>query len=440
MEFKDLLLTPLYLLFIYGIAYYVRPRVTNKANKKYFIPALTIKILGAIAVGIIYQFYYGDGAGSGDTFNYYRQTEYMYNAFKDSPGIWIRMMLSSGEMDAVTYKYASPMIWYRSPTEFIIIKIASIFSILSFHTYTVIAIFFAFISFTGMWQMYLTFLKLYPSLTKKFAIAVFFLPSVFFWGSGLLKDSLAIGALGWVFYGFFKLLIEKRQILKSLLIITLAAYTLAAIKVYILLSFIPPALFWVFNENNKRIKNPTLRTISKPIALVLGISLAFLSATNLTEGDSKYDIDKLGEQSRINSIYLTEQVYTGSAYNIGIFDGTLPSLATVGPQAVVVALYRPFLWEVTNPVMLLSALEASIFIYFTLLFFYRAGFFKTIMFISSKPILSFCFIFAILLAFGVGINSGNFGTLVRYKIPIMPFYLSALFIMQAHLKTAKQIS
>jgi hypothetical protein len=441
MGIKDLFLTPIFLLLIYGMAYWLRPKVTSKRNKKYFIPALTVKLIGALALGFIYQFYYGQGSasGSGDTFLYFNQTSLLYDAFMESPGIWLRLMFSNGEYDPLTINYTAPMIWYASPTEFIIIKIASVFSIISLHTYSVIALFFAVISFSGMWQMYLTFYKLYPSLHKKLAIAVFFLPSVFFWGSGLLKDSLTIGALGWMFYGFYKLFIEKKQIAKTLVVIMIAAYALFAIKIYILLSFIPPALLWIFNENNKRIKNATVRMITKPIALLLGVGLAFLSATGLTEENSKYDLDKLGEQSKINSEYLAKQVYTGSAYDIGIFDGSIQSFLTVGPQAIVVALYRPFLWEVRNPIMLLSAIEASIFIYFTLLFIFKIGFFKMVKFISTKPILTFCIIFSLVLAFGVGTNSGNFGTLVRYKIPIMPFYLAALFIMQAYLKRPKKL-
>jgi hypothetical protein len=30
--------------------------------------------------------------------------------------------------------------------------------------------------------------------------------------------------------------------------------------------------------------------------------------------------------------------------------------------------------------------------------------------------------------------------LVRYKIPVMPFYLAAMFIMQAHLKIPKKLA
>ncbi len=82
-----------------------------------------------------------------------------------------------------------------------------------FNTYTVIGLFFALISFGGMWAMYITFLRIYPLAYKKLAIAVFFLPSVFFWGSGLMKDSLCIGALGWVFYGFYHVFIVRKNLL-----------------------------------------------------------------------------------------------------------------------------------------------------------------------------------------------------------------------------------
>jgi hypothetical protein len=52
MELKDLLLTPIYLGVFYAIAFGVRKRFTNVLTKKYFIPALSVKFLGAIALGL----------------------------------------------------------------------------------------------------------------------------------------------------------------------------------------------------------------------------------------------------------------------------------------------------------------------------------------------------------------------------------------------------
>lgn len=426
MELKDLFLTPLYLGIFYGIAFAVRKRFTNPLTRKYFIPALSLKFLGAIGLGLIYQFYYGGG----DTFNYFFHTKVIYGAFGDSFGTGIKLLAGQHPPDADMLRYVGKMYWYDAPTEYTVIQIASFFALFCFDTYTVIALYFAFFSFCGMWAMYITFVRIYPLAYKKLAIAIFFLPSVFFWGSGLMKDSLCIGALGWTFYGFYHALILKKNLSTAIILGALGTYLLVSMKIYILLSFLPPALFWIFNENSNRIKSKALRLILKPFFITLGIAAAYFGATNLTAGDERFDIDKIGERSKITKDFLSTQVVSGSSYNIGELDGSLQSIFKVAPQAIFIALFRPFLYEVRNPVMLLSALEATMFLYFTMILLYRSGLGKSMKLISSEPILTFCIIFSIILAIGVGTTSGNFGTLVRYKIPLMPFFLSALYIMQ----------
>lgn len=42
----------------------------------------------------------------------------------------------------------------------------------------------------------------------------------------------------------------------------------------------------------------------------------------------------------------------------------------------------------------------------------------------------YCFLFALLFALFVGATTPNFGTLVRYKIPAMPFYVLAIFLIR----------
>lgn len=435
MGLQDILLTPLYLLLFYGIAFTIRPKVTNKFTKRYFIPALSVKFLGAIGLGIIYQFYYGNG----DTFNYFSHTKVIYAAFTDSPIIALKLIFNSTTgFDPQTAPYVGQLYWYHASTEFFVIRVASFFALFCFDTYCVIGLMFAVLSFSGIWAMYITFVRIYPLAYQKLAFACFFLPSVFFWGSGLMKDSLCIGALGWTFYGFYHATIEKKNIVSASIWGLLGAYALISIKVYILLSFLPPALLWIFNENNRRIKSAAVRTILKPFFLILGLGAAYVGATRLTAGDDKYDVDKIGERTKINQAYLTTQAANGSSYDIGTIDGSLGSIVTVAPQAVVVSLFRPFLFEARNPVMLLSALEAALFLYLTVVLFYRTGLIKSFQLIASQPILSFCFLFSVVLAVGVGTNSGNFGTLVRYKIPLMPFYLSALYIMQFQTKLKKK--
>ncbi|WP_019947772.1 hypothetical protein [Hymenobacter aerophilus] len=434
MDLKDLFLTPFYLALFYGLAFAARKRFTNSLTKKYFIPALTVKFIGAISLGLIYQFYYGGG----DTFNYYKHVKIVYQAFVDSPALGLKLIFGPATYDPLTVKYTGQMYWFNSPTEYFVVRVASAFAVLCFGTYSIIGLCFALLSFSGMWAMYLTFLRVYPLAYKKLAIAVFFLPSVFFWGSGLGKDSLCMGALGWVFYGFYHALIVRRNIPTALVMGGIGLYILISVKVYILLSFLPPALLWVFNENNQRIKNASVRLLLKPFFLLFGLAAAYFGATNLTAGDERFDVENIGERSRITQEYLTEYVASGSVYQIGELDGSLGSIVKVAPQAVFVSLFRPFLFEVRNPVMLLSALEATLFIWLTVSLFYRTGLFKGLALVGRTPVLLFSFLFTIIFAIGVGVNSGNFGTLVRYKIPLMPFYLAALYIMQSIAQAQRQ--
>jgi len=429
MELSDLFITPVYLAIVYLIAYGVRPSVTNIYTKKYFIPALSVKLIGAISLGILYHTLY-----AGDTNNYYHQAEIVYHAFGDSFAAGWELVTTSGNVTPAIRKYTDQLTWFgHGSNEYFVIRVAAVFALLSFNTYTVIAVLFATITFSGMWVMYITFVKVRPQAYKELAIAVFFLPSVFFWGSGLLKDSLCLGALGWLFYTFYRGAIERKNMLRCLLVGAGAVGVIFAMKIYILLAFMPPALLWVFNENSGKIRNTAVRWLSKPLFLGVGLTVALYAFTQLAAADDRFNVDKIGSQSKLTSDYLQQvsQTEQGSGYNIGVQDGTIGSMVKLAPQAMVVALFRPFLWEARNPTMALSALEATYFLILTLRILWRVGLLKTLSAIGRVPVLTLCFVFSLIFAISVGISSGNFGTLVRYKIPLMPFYLSGLYILQS---------
>lgn len=242
-----------------------------------------------------------------------------------------------------------------------------------------------------------------------------------------------MGGLGWLFYAFYRGAIEKKNILRCVIIGALAISTIASMKVYILLAFVPPAALWVFNENTRRIKSTAVRWVAKPFLLIAGSAVAIYAMGSIAAADERFKLDKIGEQSKLTATYLqgVSQTEKGSGYNIGEQDGTIGGMAKLAPQAVVVALFRPFLWEARNPTMLLSALEATYFLILTARIIFRVGFFKTLKTVTSTPILTLCFVFSLIFAISVGISSGNFGTLVRYKIPLMPFYLAGLYILQS---------
>ena len=443
MELKDFLCTPIILLLVYFLAYTLRTRFTNENNRRYFIPALTIKIAGAIGLGLIYQFYYQGG----DTYNYFEQCVHIYQSIFDSPLITLKLLFSDGSFAPSTFLYSQHIYWFTSPSEYLIIKLAAFFGLFCFGTYSSIAVMFACFSFSGLWAAYTTFLKEYPSQEGPLALALFFLPSVFFWGSGLMKDTVAITALGWLFYAFYQIFILKENLLYSTLVLIITVYILYTIRIFVLLSFLPPAIVWVFLQNSTRIQNRLVRFLAGPILLVIGLSTAIYVGMNVTEGHVKYDIDEIGKRTKINAEYLYRISLQegGSAYYLGDLDGSIMSMIRLAPQALVVTLFRPFLWEAKNIMMLLSAIEALIFLILTSRLLLYPGLFKSFKILLKEPMLLFCLIYSVVLAVAVGLNSYNFGSLVRYKIQILPFYLSMVLILwnynsQASKKTPRKVS
>lgn len=427
MTLHDLFLTPLYLVVIYLLAWLVRPVVTDANTRKYFLPGLSVKLIGALAVGFIYQFYYGGG----DTFNYYHDAGIIWEAFLDSPVKAFKLIAGNRVYEGETFGYASRIIFYRDQAAYTVVRFAGFFSILSFNIYSTMACLFAVLSFSGLWVLYLTFYKLYPYLYKALAWAVLFIPSVFFWGSGILKDTLTLAAVGWATYAIYKIFFKKEWVWLFSIILLMSCWLIYSTKIYILLCFFPAAILWVFLSRIEKVRSFALKILITPLVLVVALMLGYLVVLKVGEDNSRYNINDISRTAEATARWLTyvSEQHGGSGYTLGDFDYSPTGMLRKLPLAINVTLFRPYLWEVKNPIMLLSALESLFFLTFTIYVFYKRGIRGTFRAIASNPFLIFCLLFSLSFAFAVGVATYNFGSLVRYKIPLMPFYVAALLIV-----------
>lgn len=434
MGMLDVLMAPFVLFIVIAAAYVVRPWFTDSVTHRYFLPALGAKIIGALAVGFIYQFYYGGGRPSGDTFNYHQNAGIIYEAFSDDPVVGFKLLMARGEYTPEIFTYATRMYWFRSSTEYFVIRIITVLGLLTFHSYAAIAILFAAISFSGVWAMYRTFYKFYPPLHLYLAFAILFVPSVVFWGSGILKDTVTLGALGWATWALVRIFFERKGLLLSGFILLVSLYTIYAIKIYIVLCFLPAALLWIFLSYSSRIPSPALRWMIAPFIIGISATIGYYSVLKVGEDNNRYSLDRVSETAEITARYLAYvgEQQGGSVYTLGDYDFSPSGMLRKFPLAVNVTLFRPYLWEAYNPVMLLSALESFGTLLLTLFVIYKAGIVQAFRLIVSNPIILFCLLFAVAFSFAVGISTYNFGSLVRYKIPMFPFYLSGLFILWFH--------
>lgn len=436
MELRDLVVTPLVLILVYAMAFFLRHHFTDQTTRRYFIPALTVKIIGALALGFIYQFYYHGG----DTFNFHTHgSRHLWEAFMDSPEKWFSLIFSS-DLDAKDiYKYSSRIYFLQDSSSYFVIRLAGLIDLMTFSSYSATAVFFAVFSFFGMWMFFLTFYRLYPTSHLGIAIASFFIPSVFFWGSGLLKDTIVTGCLGIATYYFYTLLFEKKVSAKAVIILFMALYAIFRIKIFILQAYLPSVIIWLIAYHFHAIHSSILRTMLVPLAIIIIFVSAYYAVLAIGENDAKYAISNLARTAQITAYdirYWTGRD-AGSGYSLGELDGTWQSMIALAPQAINVSLFRPYLWEVTNPFMLLAALESLAFLLLTVYFLVRSP----LKFIRSlgNPDIIFCLVFSVTFAFAVGIATFNFGTLVRYKIPLLPFFSIGLVLLSNQAKRPKNV-
>jgi hypothetical protein len=416
----DLILVPLYFIFLFSIMVLIKKR--NPGNilyQKYLLKGFSFKIAGALFYGLLVYFYYGDG----DSFNYFREA------------MMIRQQIENGTENFTVlfakYSYvrnAYDMTAAGHEGGWLVEKIVLLISYISFSRYMVTTMIFAALAFSGMMKMLETFAELMPRWHKYVAFIVLFFPSLAVYGSGILKDTVCISAMGWLLYSSNHFFVKKERQFKYVAILLLSATLIIMIKIYILAAFVVPYLIYLFLRYVQRIENALLRKLVLPILLGIMVLAYFSFSTSIDASLGMYATDNLLEsvQEQQNSYLSQQDAESGAVFNLGTLDPTLTGFLKMMPAGIVATLFRPFIWEAKKVIMLFSALESLAMLLFTLYVIWQAGIVGFFKWIKQEPFIFLCISYALIFAALVGLSTYNFGTLARYRIPIIPFYLVGL--------------
>ena len=438
MFLEDLLTGPSFFFLFLISAWIIRSKVTDRVTRIYFLPALVCKIIGAITLGLIYQYYYHGG----DTFAFHEYgSKIIWQAFVDDPLKGVKLWFANGVYSGDIYPYSSRIWYFRDPQSFTVIQIASFFDLFTFGTYSGTSLFFALISFSGSWMLFLTFYRRYPQLHFPLALSIFFVPSVIFWASGILKDTITLAAISWIIFSFDRLFLQRKIRVSLIITLALSFWLIYLIKIFILLVLVPALIGWYLLENFSGIRNSMVRILVAPVLIIAGLIIAYLAVLNITRNDRKYSLDVIAKTAQVTAYdirYWTGKD-AGSGYSLGELDGGFASLVKVAPAGLVVTYFRPFIWEIKNPLMLLSSLEGMAIFLFVLFLFYKRKLKSIVKCISSNPAMLFCLAFSISYAIAVGVSTYNFGTLSRYKVPCIPFLLIAISAIFYYSKSERKV-
>jgi hypothetical protein len=291
----------------------------------------------------------------------------------------------------------------------------------------------------GALAIYGAFQDAYPDIAPKrlFAATVLF-PSVAFWTAALHKEAFCLIGMGLIFAAWRAA--YKRRI---------RALVYAPIGFAIVLMFRAPAmppmllglvLFFVADRLQKAGKGTAV--LFSPVYFAVGLGALALGMLVVSRVAPEFALDRVGDtvaiqQKAWNNI-ANAGTPGGSAFDL---DDAAPAHSTSeqlarAPLALVNALFRPQFFDVTNPLVLVSAIEMTAITWLMFRAFRRHGVVGLVARIQQSPFLLMCTVITIVGCTGVGLTTFNFGTMARYRVPFLPFYGALLACLTQETATA----
>lgn len=392
----------------------------NKLGRKWFIFAFSLKIVFSIILTLIYTYYYTDRSTS-DIYKYFDDSKIMFDALKSNPIDYFKMMFGF-DNDTIYFDetyYHKMAFWYRAfnsnlfSDSHMIIRFNALIRLFSFGHIYVHNVFINFISLLGLTALFKFFKPLFQKNEKVLFYAIFGIPSVLFWGSGLLKEGLILFGLGFLLFSIQQLFIKLKWF--HIPLITVSIIILLYTKLYVIAGLSVPLLGYFFYS--KFSKNKTILSYVYALLTII-VLLVCLWGFNHDFNPIEIIVDKQHEFIRFIHVFPTN-----SSFEIPELSNWF-SIIKYTPNAWLNTFIRPYLWESKSPFVLLSSLENLLFIGLLIIALVYPNKKR-----EHKFYVVFCLLFVFILFSIIGLMIPIFGALVRYKVPALPFLAIAFLLI-----------
>ena len=400
-------------------------RLPSTSLKNYFVPGLLVKLAIGIIYGIVFQYHYGYG----DTFNYFYDGLILLDWAKNFPLAYLNGLLTNQFPETVE----QALLFVHQPRALFIAKVASFVLLLCGGSFWICATYFSLFSFLGLFYLAHTCTQRWPSKAKHAAIAFLFFPSVVFWSSGLNKESIVIGCMGFLIGVFIKYYFRIVRIhWHHLIIVSIGTYVIWTVKYYYAALLFPLMFSLLFiSYTNSYLKR---KNAGWAQAAVWGLSFIVLLFT----GSFLHPI--LHIDSFFQNLYYQHNAIVALSDPKGFiqFNALEPNagrfISNI-PLALFSGLFRPGIWDAHNLFQWLAALENL------MLLIFSVGSLWNISKISGRKnqwLLGATIIYIVILATVLAFAAPNFGALVRYKIGFLPLFVFIVILdnplLNKHLK------
>jgi uncharacterized membrane protein YqaE (UPF0057 family) len=377
--------------------------------KKVFWIGIILKIFAGITLGLIYQFYYQNPKS--DTFLYFQDAATLSQRLLSHPQTFFSIVFQNDFTGATGEHY----LWFsRQPRALLMSEIICPVVLLGFRNYWLTSILLSIFSFSGIWQLVKTLSVQYPE-RKIQAIAAFLIfPSVVFWSSGIMKETVVIGCLGWSLSFLFD---TKSITWVKWMVILASTLVIAGLKYYNFAVIVPVLTAYFLTKKLTILYLPKKETAS--VVLFFCTLSVFAFIASFLHPNLRPD-NFLQALIKNHDIMLQNSEYHNAIHYTNLKPDWLSILQNV-PLALISGLFRPFVWECRTLLQAITGIENLVILCCMAWTSYRLV--KREIIISDFLLVVAVCTFIILSATLLALSSPNLGTLARYKVIYLPFLL-----------------
>lgn len=365
------------------IIFFVGQKQVPNSLQSLVTTSLVLRIVGVLAYGFVVFTLYG---GSGDPVIYFRWGQTFSTYFKEfdfspfyDPTVWRGPFIGT---NFVGY-----------PSAFLVLIVGE-----SFRGNWLV---FSSLCLIGLFYFGKVFYRAYgPIEYKNYLFILLVYPSLWFWTANVSKDT-------WMFFGvavFLTGMVSKKG-RQSILVMAFGLFWCFLVRpqVAAMIAFALAGSYFLGSFKKLSFQNVSVLIIASVGAFYL---LSVLGVSDITEA-ANFAIEQRGKSS-----------YGGS--EIQLITGPLGYI-----QAPINILLRPFPWEVTGVLQIISFFD--IYFIWYLVFTKWSAVKRSFLMIRKDRLIAFCFIFILLFSVGAGLALSNLGLIARQRIILYPFMFIIIY-------------
>ena len=399
------------LAFLLFISYRIWSR-EKSSLRKFFWPAFGLKLVAGVCLGLVYTYYYSIG----DTFLYFQDGVRLATLARTDMASYFSFLWAGDE----SFPVWSELI-YKQPRAMFLSKVTSLFCLFTADNYWVIALYFSAIAFVGSWYLVKKINDSFEGVQPATILAFLFFPSVVFWSAGIIKESVAIAALFFLSIIFLKIWRREKLMWTEWLLTLISLWIVWNLKYYYLAIFLP-IVFTTFTLQYLLTKF-TLKNLWAKLMLWCLIFIIPLLLMSILHPNFYYErfIEVV-----VSSYYEFHAI--SSADDLIHYNGlesTSLSLLQNSPWALFSGLFRPAITEARTALQWVIAIENLILLIFTAGALTQV---KRLVKSQHRLLLFSILMYTTLLCIFLALSTPNFGTLSRYRVGFLPYFVFVLTI------------